>query len=104
MDINIIVKEFKAGLDKIYDKRLKHVILYGSWARGEATADSDIDILVVLEGEVRPGHEIDTMIDIITDINLKYGALLNVHPISEQDYKDVQSPILVNVRKEGLSV
>lgn len=37
---NIILKEFKAELEKLYGRRLKDVILYGSWARGEAAEDS----------------------------------------------------------------
>jgi len=68
---------------KIYGKRLKSIILYGSWTRGDATDESDIDVLVVLEGRVIPGEEIDRMIDIITGMNLKYGVLLSVYPVSE---------------------
>jgi predicted nucleotidyltransferase len=37
-------------------------ILYGSWARDEATEDSDIEILVIIEGYIEPGKEIDRMI------------------------------------------
>ena len=39
------------------------IILYGSYARGSATEDSDIDLLIVLEGKVKPGEEIDRMIE-----------------------------------------
>ena len=42
------------------------------------------------------------MIDIITEINLKYGVLLSVYPISENDYFTLNSPLLINVRKEGV--
>ena len=31
--------------------------------------DSDIDLLIVLEGKVKPGEELDRMIEIITEIN-----------------------------------
>jgi len=56
------------------DKRLRKVILYGSRARGEAKEDSDIDLAIVLEGGVVPGEEIDRMVDIITEVNLKYSC------------------------------
>ena len=79
---NNIIKEFKAGIQKIYGKRLKMAILYGSWARNKATEDSDIDLVVVLEGKIQAGKEIDRMIDIITDINLKYMVLISVYPVS----------------------
>ncbi len=50
---NDILKEFRAEIEKLYGKRLINVILYGSFARGEATEGSDIDLVVILEGEVK---------------------------------------------------
>ena len=97
-----VIEVFKTAIQALYGKRLIKVILYGSWARGEATSDSDIDLLVMLAGEVRPGLEIDRMIDIITDINLEYGVLLSVYPVSEEQYTSVDSPLLLNIRREGL--
>jgi predicted nucleotidyltransferase len=102
MEIKNILEEFKGEIEKLYGTRLKKVILYGSWARGDATDESDIDLLIVLEGKIVPGAEIDRTIDIITEINLKYDVLLSVYPISEQDYSVINSPLLINVRKEGI--
>lgn len=104
MEIKEILKEFRKEIEKLYGKRLKDTILYGSWARGEATEGSDIDVLIVLEGKVMPGKEIDRIIDVITEINLKYGALISVYPVSEEDFPTVNSPLLINVRREGVSV
>ncbi len=42
------------------------------------------------------------MIDIITDINLDYGVLLSVYPVSEKDYVNRNSPLLINIRREGI--
>lgn len=102
MKISNILKEFREELESLYQKRLKSVILYGSWARGDATEDSDIDVLIVLEGRVIPGKEIDRIIDIITEINLKHGVLISVYPVSEEDYATINSPLLINVRREGV--
>jgi len=104
MEIKEILKEFRKEIEKLYGKRLKDTILYGSWARGEATEGSDIDVLIVLEGKVTPGKEIDRIIDVITEINLKYGVLISVYPVSEEDFPTVNSPLLMNARREGVSV
>ena len=103
MKIKRILKEFKNEIEKLYGKKLKNIILYGSWARGDATEESDIDLLIVLEETIIPGKEIDRMIDIITEINLKYGVLLSVYPVSQEDYSKLNSPLLINVRREGIS-
>ena len=97
------ITEFKTEIQKLYKQRLKDVILYGSWARDEATAESDIDLIVVLAGDVVPGQEIDRMIEVITEINLTHNVLISVYPVSEEAYTTVNSPLLLKVRKEGIA-
>jgi predicted nucleotidyltransferase len=97
-----VISEFVQRTQSLYGDRLKRVLVYGSYARNEATAESDIDLAVVLAGDVVPGKEIDRMIDVITDINLEYGVLLSVYPVSEENYRNVNSPLLINIRREGI--
>jgi len=104
MGIQPILREFRAGAEKLYRNRLKAIILHGSWARDEATDDSDIDLVVVLSGEVDPCEEIDRMADIFTDLNLEHNVLIAVYPVSESDFDKVDSPLLINIRKEGITV
>lgn len=103
-NINGVIGEFRTEIEKLYGERLKKITLYGSYARKEATDSSDIDLVVVLEGDVVPGKEIDRMIEIITEINLKHNVLLSVYPVSERDYLTLKSPLLMNVRREGVPV
>ena len=102
MKIKEVLGEFRTELERLYGDKLKNIILYGSWARGDATEDSDIDLLIVLGEEIIPGKEIDRMIEIITEINLKHKVLISVYPVSEKDYSIVNSPLLINVRREGV--
>ena len=48
MEIRDVIEAFKKEFEKLYGKRLNRVILYGSYARGDATED-DIDLLIVVE-------------------------------------------------------
>ena len=102
--IKPLINQIKAYLIKMYGGKIKKVILYGSCVRGEATRDSDIDVLIVLEGEVMPGREIDRLIDLITALNLQYNVLLSTYPVSRASYETVNSPLLINVRREGVPV
>ena len=45
-----LLKQIKARLAAAYKDRLRGVVLYGSVARGDARPDSDIDVLVLLDG------------------------------------------------------
>lgn len=101
-NIKPIIEEFKTRLRELYGKKLKNIILYGSWARGDAREHSDIDLAVLLEGEVNQGREIDRMIEIITDLQLRYNTLISVYPVSMKNYRSINSPLLMNVHREGI--
>ncbi len=60
MDARIegILTELRRELDVLYGDRLLRLVLFGSHARGDAVPGSDIDVLVVLRGPVRPWAEI----------------------------------------------
>lgn len=47
-----ILAQLKRYLESLYGDRLASLILFGSQARKEARADSDIDVLIVLKGSV----------------------------------------------------
>ncbi len=100
--VRAAVDSLKAGLREIYGDRLHQVILFGSQARGEATASSDIDVMIVLEGEVRPFEELDKIGDLVWSVDMEHDVLLAVVPVSLDDYETRQSPLLMNVRREGV--
>lgn len=99
-----ILKEFKSGLKKLYGSKLKNIVLYGSYARGEENEDSDIDLAIILKGNILPFKEIDRVTEIACDIDLKYNILLSIHPVSENDFNSLMTPLLVNIRDEGVEV
>jgi len=96
--------ELKLGLKELYGDRLAYITLYGSQARNEATPDSDIDILVVLHGNVEPCHEISNTGDMISKLSLQYDTVLSCLFISEKEYLNHISPLLLNIRREGINL
>ncbi len=42
------------------------------------------------------------MIDCITDPDLKYDTLISVVPVSKETYQETNSPLMLNVKKEGI--
>ena len=99
-----IITEFRQALEKIYGDKLINLVLYGSQARGDATEDSDIDIMVILKSPVSPGDEIFRMGEVKNQINLKYDQLISVLPISEEDLLCKDTPLLENIRREGIAL
>jgi len=98
------LQELKKRLLQTYGERLKGVGLYGSYARGKATQDSDIDILVRLEGDVQTGREIARMSPAVSEISLLRDLLISVFPVSEERFHSYQSPFLQVLRREAVPV
>ncbi len=75
-------QEHVPELARAYAKKLRcelgdeivEVILFGSWARGEATEDSDIDVLVVIAP--RQWHTYRQVCDLAGEFVIEYGVLI----------------------------
>ena len=101
--IRIIINELHNCLKQVYGTRLNQVILFGSQARGDAEEGSDIDILVVLNGDVNPGDEISKTSKTVSQLSLKYDMFISCVFVSHNRFTKDQSPLFLNVRREGIA-
>ena len=102
--LTLILAELRQSLTALYGARLMDVVLFGSQARGDAVVGSDIDVLIVLQGEVWPGQEIERTGGVVAELSLKYDVLLSTIFESEAEFRRGGSPLLINVRREGIHV
>ena len=93
----------RARLAALYGDRLVRVVLFGSYARGEATPESDVDILVVLREKRSSYDEAWALSEISTDFLVEYGLCTSFLPI-DTTAEQQNWPVLVNVRSEGISI
>lgn len=84
--------------------QLAQVVLYGSRARGEARPDSDIDVLVIINGEVDYPDLMRRTSAVIADVSLRYDVVISRAFASQTQFKTEQSPFLINIRREGITV
>lgn len=97
--------EAKARLRATYGDRLRRVVLYGSHARGDARPNSDIDLLVVLDGPIENSYqEIKRTADISIAGLEQYGVHLSLHHYTEAAYQAGQGPFMHNVHEEGIEL
>jgi predicted nucleotidyltransferase len=94
----------RQALQALYGDRLVRIVLYGSHARGEATPDSDVDVMVVLRGSVEPLRELRRMSAIATDLSLEHELLISLLPISETTVEAGKLPLLREIQAEGVVV
>lgn len=100
-----MLQELSELLHSAYGDRLKSVILYGSVARGTQTDESDIDIMVLVDGDnaVLRSYS-DKLSDVSTGMSLKYCKVFSIIDVSYQEYEDWEhiSPFYSNVSREGV--
>jgi predicted nucleotidyltransferase len=101
-----ILTKLKRYLKQEYGEQLDQVILFGSQARGDATAESDIDILVVLlNDEVDACKEINRTGKCITDLCLEYNVMISCILTSKTIYATKQNAYFYrNIYREGIAV
>jgi uncharacterized protein len=103
-DIQKILVELRQHFEAIYGDRMVNMLLFGSQARGDATSESDIDIMIVLKGPVKPGKEINRTSEIRAELSLKNDVVISCVFMSAERYTIEQSPLILNVHREGIAV
>ena len=90
------------GFQMIFGNVLERIILYGSVARGTQTAESDIDIAVIVRRYTENMH--DKMIDLTVDLELEYNKVLSVLLIDYDNFREWEDvlPLYKNMKKDGI--
>jgi len=98
------LEEFTRAVKGLFTKRFHSMVLYGSYARGDALPDSDLDILVVLDSSKDLNLDWDQCIDLAAEIASRTGVLISVLVCLSNDYIERMHPLLINIRSEGIIV
>ena len=97
-----LLRRVKSALEEAFPKRLRGVILYGSEARGEADPDSDIDLLVLLDGQTDFWADIRVCIHALFALSLEADRPIDATPVDFREYEAQEWALYQNVKKEGL--
>lgn len=105
--INKIINEFVEGVKKILGNRVKKIILYGSYARGDFNESSDIDIMILTD---LSDEEIEIyklkISDYVWEIEYNNDFKIDLSPlvknIDKYNKRIEVVPFYMNVQKEGI--
>ena len=103
-ELALVLQQLRAGLEAQYGDRLDRVLLYGSRARGDAGPESDVDVLVVLRGEVDPLTEIHRNSQLVANLSLEHDLVLSCVYMSNVELSEGDDPFLRNVKHEAIPV
>lgn len=86
----------------VFNDRLRGVVLYGSEARGTAAAESDIDVLVLLDGPIDYGSDLCACIDAVYPLALDWERPINLEPADIRDFEAAEWPLYEKAKAEGI--
>lgn len=106
-ELRTVLKQVKSASQKLYGNKLNKIILYGSYARGSQTEESDIDILIILdcsEDEIKKLRY--KTAEMSSEISLEQGVFLSVLMRDKKHFDENVDfhPFYCNIAREGITV
>jgi predicted nucleotidyltransferase len=100
-----VATEFVSKVRERFGNQVLSIVLFGSRARGEAGADSDMDVLVVMsDDDLEMGREIRYL---AVDVWLKHDIYLSTRVWSQDHWhklEELQTLLYRNIRQDGISL
>lgn len=102
-----LAREYRRRLERCLGDRLKEVRVFGSRARGDFHAESDLDVFVLIDRADRPTRY--EIIDAATDLCLETRYVLDISPLimDEPQYQslvDHERRIVQDIQLEGIPI
>lgn len=101
----LALRECLQRLQQEYGREVLSVKLYGSKARGDHHADSDLDLLVRVRQDNRQAYS--NLYAIASDIEVKYDLILGMMLVGPTHYELMRrlgEPLYRNVLREGVEL
>ena len=99
------ITEFTTQIHKLFPGRIHSVTLYGSKARGDSDAESDIDLLAVVDEESNAFRS--ELWRIASDISLEYNVVLSVRVYAQARWAEsrrIRLPLTRSIVADGVPV
>jgi predicted nucleotidyltransferase len=99
----LLTKVKKAIAERFAADRLKGIFLFGSEARAAASESSDVDILVLLNGPVQLGPDLQEVIAATYAIQLEIDRCLHFVVADSKDYDSGEFSLYRTIKREGVA-
>ena len=97
VEIMNIINEYIKVISKQFE--VKEVYIFGSYAKGTNTENSDIDIAIILDSNI---NTIDLMVDLMM-LTQNIDLRIEPHPIKSNDFEK-GNPFIEEIKSTGLRV
>ena len=105
--IQVVLAELVLRIHDLLGNKVKKIVVYGSYARGDAHKDSDMDIMVMVNADSEQLRQYRScVLDIQVDLSLEYEIVISIMLQSMDEYNKWLPvlPFFQNVEREGVDI
>lgn len=99
-----VAAKARRALEEIYGRRFCGLYVYGSAARDQLTADSDIDLAVILDEIPDRFMEHERASQLAADLSLEYDTVVTFLFVTAQEFREGLFLVYRTIRREGIPV
>ena len=102
MDRKSIVEDIRHTM-RTYNPHCS-TVLYGSEARGDSRIDSDIDLLILVDGDKLTVADEMKITAPLYDIEIRTGVMISPYVVLRKvwESRPFKTPFFINIEKEGI--
>ena len=102
VELSYALNEIVGKMVELYEEKIYSIILYGSYARGDFDAESDVDIALIVYAPLERDRK-KKAISFVSDMDMKYDMEFSLIDLDKSTYdKWVEVlPFYKNIRDEG---
>jgi predicted nucleotidyltransferase len=102
MNVDEALKKIQSRLQATFPERLRGVLLYGSEARGGAREDSDLDLMVLLEGPLHLGKDLETIVESLYPVQLELDRVIHALPVTIEAFEAAEYGLYREAKRDGV--
>jgi len=98
-----LLEELKAEMKETLGDQLVGLLLFGSYSRGDYSASSDVDLLILADGELSRAER-DTIDDLIAERSLRHEVVISAIVYPLKVFQEYSTPSLLSVKEDGIAI
>ena len=98
-----LLEELKAKMKETLGDKLVGLLLFGSYSRGDYSASSDVDLVILADGELSRAER-DTIDDLIAEYSLRHDLVISAIVYPSKIFQEYSTPFLLSVKEDGIAI